>query len=106
MKRRAIESASAWRQRREIDGDQARAAGRRAPVGVQRIAFETGGHRQHAAARGRGAGDRREKAERLGVGPMDVLDRDEKRLAVCEALTSSATTRSLPCVRAAASIAS
>ncbi len=68
------------RERREIDRDQACAAGRAAPVSVQRIAIETGRHRQHAAARGRGAGNRGKEAERLGVGPMDVLDRDEQRL--------------------------
>ena len=55
-------------------------------MGVQRVAFETRRHRQNAAAHSRRAGDRRKKAERLGVGPMDVLDRDEQRLAVGRSL--------------------
>jgi hypothetical protein len=73
-------------ERREIDGDQGCAAGQSAPMGFQRIAFEPGCHRQKAAARGRRAGDRRKKAERLGVGPMDVLDRDQQRLAIGRSL--------------------
>jgi hypothetical protein len=74
------------RERREIDGDQGCAASQSAPMGVQRIAFEPGRHRQNAAARRRRAGDRRKKAERLGVGPMDVLDPDEQRLAISRRL--------------------
>ena len=41
---------SAGRQGRKVDGDECRSAGDRAPMGVQRIAFETGCHRQDAAA--------------------------------------------------------
>jgi len=69
-------------ERREVNGDQGCAARHSAPMGVQRIAFETGRHCQNAAARGSRARDRRKKAERLGVRPMDVLDRDEQRSAI------------------------
>ena len=45
----------------------------------QRVAFETGRRRQNAAAHRRRAGNRCKKAERLGVGPMDVLHGNEQR---------------------------
>ena len=73
-------------ERRKINGDQGGAAGEPSPLGVQRIALDPGRHRQHAAARRGGAGDGGKQAERLGVGPMDVLDRDEQRLAVRRSL--------------------
>ena len=73
-------------ERREVDSDEGRAAGQSAPMGVQRIAFEAGRHRQNAAACSGRAGDRRKKAERLGVSPVDILDRDEQGLAVRRSL--------------------
>ena len=39
-------------------------------MGVQRIALDTGRHRQHASAHRGGSGDGGKQAERLGFGPL------------------------------------
>ena len=86
IKRRAIDSASTGDSGERSMVIRAAPPARAAPMSVQRIAFETRRHRQNAAARGRRASDRRKKAERLRVGPMDVLHRDEQRLAIRRSL--------------------
>ena len=94
------------RKRRKIDGDQRSAAGDAAPMRIEGIALDAGGHDENRSADRGGAGDRREQAERFRIGPMHVLDRDQKRPVLRRGFYQGGDDALLAVSAASASIAS
>ena len=68
-------------QRTEVDGFERRAAAACAPCEVERVALDARGHDQQPRTVGNGGRQRRKMREDLRIGPMQILD-DQQRRAV------------------------
>ena len=107
MKPPAKLKASSRSQRTEIDGREWRSTATCAPRSVERVALDARSHDQKAGTVRHCRRKRRKMPEHLRIGPMEILDDDQRwSTAASMRATSAAASSRLPRLRAALSMAS